>query len=759
VEKKDLEIFSLKKELSNLKIENLGMRDAIQGAIADTKLIHLLGRIKNQFFRGNKSEKKEFVSWLFRRSPSYTDGDHRFQPLYSVYDRLENALKLTEMQKIELNDQLENRVCFKIDQNIHLLGDDFLSIPYKKYDVIFFSIIDYGFRFQRPQQFARRFALDGHRTFFINSIFSSDHIKLIEENLYEITLKNILYPSIYETDWQENSETLIQKLDELINLFKIRDSVIIIEYPNWIEAATYLRLKYGFKIVTDYLDDFTGFLNSSEQLITENCEKMLQSSDGIISSSSFLSNIANKYAKCPTVIIRNGTEFQHFNTAAIREKQNEKPIIGYYGAIAHWFDVQKIEYLSANLRNAEIQLIGSVTENKERLSSLPNVKLFGEIPYKELPKYLSKFDICLVPFRTDIDLIKATNPVIFYEYLSAGKKIVATEIPELEPYNQKFVYLANDDQDFLNYVTRCIDRTDSLCSSTEAIEFAKLQDWNIRFEELTAFIQTVTPSVEIIVLTYNGLEINKLCLTSILEKTAYPNFSVTLVDNDSSDGTKEWLRQVQLKRNNRINVIFNNSNLGFAAGNNVAFKASKADYVILLNNDTLVTRGWITSLIKHLENDPGLGMCGSVTNAIGNEARIPVNYSTTQEMDIFADRYTFENMGKQWRDPRALAFFCAAIRKSITDECGFLDESYSIGMFEDDDYAEAVRAHGYRLAIAEDSFIHHFENYSFNKLDKAYKQEIFVQNKNWYETKWNKSWVPHVYRESVDYSGSISKLK
>ena len=65
------------------------------------------------------------------------------------------------------------------------------------------------------------------------------------------------------------------------------------------------------------------------------------------------------------------------------------------------------------------------------MQNLKNDRLLGVKPYGALPNYLKTFDVCLIPFDASIDLIKATNPVKFYEYLSAGKKIVATEIPEL----------------------------------------------------------------------------------------------------------------------------------------------------------------------------------------------------------------------------------------------------------------------------------------------------------------------------------------
>ena len=120
--------------------------------------------------------------------------------------------------------------------------------------------------------------------------------------------------------------------------------------------------------------------------------------------------------------------------SAQMRKKNEKKIVGYYGAVAHWFDAEKIVYLAKHLPECDFVIVGAVTEWEDVLQSQSNIKLLGEQPYSELPSYLKTFDVCLIPFDTSTDLIKATNPVKFYEYLSAGKKVVATEIPELMPF-------------------------------------------------------------------------------------------------------------------------------------------------------------------------------------------------------------------------------------------------------------------------------------------------------------------------------------
>jgi GT2 family glycosyltransferase len=234
-----------------------------------------------------------------------------------------------------------------------------------------------------------------------------------------------------------------------------------------------------------------------------------------------------------------------------------------------------------------------------------------------------------------------------------------------------------------------------------------------------------------------------------MEKTAYPRFDLTIVDNHSTDGTREYLQKLGAEAVQNLQIILNEENKGFAGGNNVGIRSVNGDYVLLLNNDTIVTRGWITSLVKHMENDSKLGMCGSVTNSIGNEAKILVDYHDTDGIDEFAENYTWRHMSEEWKDPNVLASFCTLIKMDVMKKCGLLDESYIVGMFEDDDYAEAVRQAGYRLAIAEDSFVHHFEGASFKKLDDKNFKTIFESNKKIYEEKWKKEWKPPIRRPGL----------
>lgn len=723
------------------------------------KFNHLMFRIKGQLFNRSEQERKNFWKWIngkLHHTNKHDEGTLMYNPMLLIKNKLQEALACGYGDSL-VNSKEPTVLIEKENMNVDLSEQvrEILAEEYKKQDIVFLSVIDYNFRYQRPQHFASRFAENGHRVFYVNANFiRSDSVNMIAERLYEVDFSSTEHNAIYTMEGSCTLEWMKQKFDGLIFSYGIRDAVVVVDYPNWVYGAEYLRSQYGFKIVTDYMDDFTGFLGTTEEFLKDNCIKLLKDSDLVVTSSQFLQEVAESYTEKNKIrIIRNGTEVAHFYRAGDREKgkkwKNDRKVIGYYGAVSHWFAWEKVCYLAKKLPDCDIAIIGDVTEYRNKLEKYSNIYLLGEKKYTELPEHLAYFDVCLIPFDTSTDLIKATNPVKFYEYLSAGKKVVATEIPELMPYKNKYVYMANDDEQFLKYVELCLDGRDCLADKEACIAFTKENDWQKRYESFAEAVKESVPSVSVIVLTYNNLELNKRCINSILKNTAYPNYELIIVDNQSTDGTREYLNGLDTGRNPQLKVILNDKNSGFAGGNNIGIKAAAGKYVLLLNNDTEVTRGWITNLVKHMENDPKCGMCGSVTNSIGNEAMICVNYHNEKEMQEFSYAYTKKHMGEEYLDIDRLAMYCTLIRKEILLQSDGLDEGYQVGMFEDDDYAMEIISRGYHLVLAEDVFIHHVNNASFKKLDDTGYQEIFNQNRKRYEKKWNTRWKMPKYRQGV----------
>jgi len=164
---------------------------------------------------------------------------------------------------------------------------------------------------------------------------------------------------------------------------------------------------------------------------------------------------------------------------------------------------------------------------------------------------------------------------------------------------------------------------------------------------------------------------------------------------------------------------------------------------VLLNNDTIVTRGWLSTLIRHIQADASIGLIGPVTNNIGNEAKVDVGYSNPEDMPAWAASFVREHDGQLFSIPM-LAMFCVAMRRKVFEEVGLLDEQFGIGLFEDDDYTHRVKANGFRVVCAADAFVHHFGQAAFKKLvANGEYQELFDENRRRYERKWNIEWAPH----------------
>ena len=180
---------------------------------------------------------------------------------------------------------------------------------------------------------------------------------------------------------------------------------------------------------------------------------------------------------------------------------------------------------------------------------------------------------------------------------------------------------------------------------------------SIKFNDLSKW-----PKVGILILTYNNFQIDQLCLRSIYCNTTYPNFEVIVVDNASSDETPGWL-DIFSKTHPNLRVVHNKNNRGFAAGNNQAANLATGEYLIFLNNDTVVTSGWVERLLVHMRSDPKIGLIGPVTNSTGNECCIAISYRSPTEMEAFSDWRARYMAGKEF-DIRMLAFFCVMARKN-----------------------------------------------------------------------------------------------
>jgi GT2 family glycosyltransferase len=257
-----------------------------------------------------------------------------------------------------------------------------------------------------------------------------------------------------------------------------------------------------------------------------------------------------------------------------------------------------------------------------------------------------------------------------------------------------------------------------------------------------------TPEASVVVVTRDNLAFLRLSLESVLACTDRP-FELIVVDNGSSDGTPEYLAELA-KRNRNVHPVRNDSNRGFATACNQGAALARSEILVLLNDDTAVSGGWLGRLVAHLDR-PRVGMVGPTTNRTGNEAQIDTGYRTWAEFAGFADARARRYAGKAFEIP-TLTMFCVAMRRRLYEEVGPLDERFETGLLEDDDYSRRVREAGHRLLCADDAFVHHFGEASFGKLVASGEyRRVLEANRARFEEKWHEPWRPYERRPSDRY--------
>ena len=264
------------------------------------------------------------------------------------------------------------------------------------------------------------------------------------------------------------------------------------------------------------------------------------------------------------------------------------------------------------------------------------------------------------------------------------------------------------------------------------------------------------PAASIVIVTRDNLAFNRMCIESLIAATSDGTYEAIVVDNGSSDGTPDYLRTMS-RRFGHLRPIFNAENRGFAAATNQGLRAARGEALVLLNNDTIVTPGWLDRLCRHLDGDD-IALAGCLTNRCGNEAELEVDYRTVRELTEFSNRLRKSHEGESF-DIRTATMFCAAMRRSTYDRLGPLDERFEIGLFEDDDYSMRVRSAGYRVVCAGDVFIHHFGQASLGRLAPGEYGRLFHANRQRWEEKWNCAWEPYERRVNARYDSLRERFK
>ena len=301
----------------------------------------------------------------------------------------------------------------------------------------------------------------------------------------------------------------------------------------------------------------------------------------------------------------------------------------------------------------------------------------------------------------------------------------------------------------------------------------------------------VSGLTSIIVPCFNEREFTRLCIQALFQHTR-PAWELIIIDNGSTDGTAIYLEGAQDTTAVPVTVISNAQNRGFPAAVNQGLEVARGEFLILLNNDAVVTDGWLDQLIALTrlrvatdENSTipdstirteeaadsatsggkapdssvltildyaaelakqsarsqqrgvhrGIGLAGPMSNYAAPPQLVErVPYRDLEEMQRFARRWREDHQGK-WFTAGKLSGFCILMKREVYDAIGGLDERFGLGFFDDDDLAVRARGAGFELAVAHDLFVHHFGSRTFagNSIDA---ERLLEQNAKRFADKW-----------------------
>lgn len=229
------------------------------------------------------------------------------------------------------------------------------------------------------------------------------------------------------------------------------------------------------------------------------------------------------------------------------------------------------------------------------------------------------------------------------------------------------------------------------------------------------------PFIDVIVPVYNACDDVLLCLSALVEKTDITHRVIVI--NDGEDQRTAKMLQAFHDHFSHIEVITNPQNIGYTKSVNKGIKHANADWVVVLNSDTIVSEGWLGRLMNCAQSADNVGMVGALSNAASWQS-VPRIHDETGDWHLnpLPKGMTIDDMSakiiahstREYPQVGVINGFCQLINMAMLDEIGLLDEvAFPVGYGEENDMcARAVKA-GYKLLIADDTYIFHAKSKSF----------------------------------------------
>jgi exopolysaccharide biosynthesis WecB/TagA/CpsF family protein len=396
----------------------------------------------------------------------------------------------------------------------------------------------------------------------------------------------------------------------------------------------------GYRFIYDYLDALSPELAGTDK-IPVNVEKIhnyvinnVNNAFVVTTADSLYEDMLKKRKTDKNLVFAcNGVnieDFQKLNKKVVLEDRFKEVIkkgkvIGYYGALASWFDYDLVKYIAKKRPEYNIVLIGAKYDtsfDKENLNEYENIHYFEPKKYYELPYYAKHFDVCTLPFVLN-EITYSTNPIKIFEYMAMGKPIVSTDLKECRKY--KSVNIGHTKEEFLNLIDKQLENNDQNYKNILKKE-AKENTWEEKAKTIVIGLKSYEKE--------NNHQSNDDALSEIFYKIYQQNYSEDVKTKLSKDIVKK----------NKLFIITINSELCVKAQENPKYKDILLRKEVLLVPDSIsISYVMKKSFKQKLKRYPGIELLVDMLKEANRQHKSIYLYGGTKKVNDDMTKYVKKN--------------------------------------------------------------------------------------------------------------------
>lgn len=577
---------------------------------------------------------------------------------------------------------------------------------------------------QRSSQISKIFNSMGYSVYYIYAFDSS------ESKIFDISMPLVLHKNI------DNFTNY-----EFFEYIK-KDDICIFEAPckkfdEYLETAFEKKAKVVYENIDNWETSLGSMVYNEKTLIN-----MLKLSDMITATAGLLVEQTKKYfekynlPKKEVIYLPNAVDDELFEPLKKYEmpndlKKGEKTLI-YYGSLwGEWFDWELIDKVARSNEKITINLIGDYSPIVEKIKKLPsNVHFLGLKKQTDLPAYLVYSDYAILPFKR-CDIGNYVSPLKIFEYISMNKNVLATNLPDIIGYPNVYNFDSADEwNDIISKDTVNVD-------VEKRNEFIQENNWynrcsniiNILFPENKLKVNNkFYDNISIIVLNHNNKNVIFRCIDTLLKFNSRYKYEVIVVDNNSTDGSYEALKNKYIKK--EIKILRNEKN-GCASGRNIGVDAAKNDYILFLDSDQWALHDyWLDIYLDILDKNKFIG---AVAWSAGwfNKKGYAYKYVAWYE-----HKYLQPNMLYR-KDIGYLATCGFIMKKSTFKQVGGFDTFYDPTCYEDTDLSVSIRNIGLETVYSTYLGVGHIPHQTTKSGSESHSK-LLMQKGEYFKNKWFK---------------------